>query len=314
MTRVFERGAIEAALPGVDLLSRIEAGFRDYSDGRCIVPPVGELVLEKGEVHIKYGCVRGEPYYVVKVASGFYGNPSLGLPSGNGMMLLFSQETGAPVAVLCDEGHLTDVRTAAAGAVAAKWLARREVARIGIIGTGLQARLQLAHLRPVVACRRVLAWGRDDRRLATYGDEMRGEGFEVETTRDPAEVGAACDLIVTTTASKQALLESVRPGTHVTAIGSDTPEKRELAGALLAEADLVVADSIEQSCLRGEIFRALDEGLLARGDLVELGEVIAGRTPGRTSDEEITVFDSTGVAVQDLAIAQALYEVLDSGR
>ncbi|MHC5066563.1 MAG: Rossmann-fold NAD(P)-binding domain-containing protein [Planctomycetota bacterium] len=310
MTQVFERKAIEAGLESINLLPRIEAGFVAYSEGRCIIPPVGELVMDKGEVHIKYGCVRGEPYYVVKIASGFYGNPELGQPSGNGMMLLFSQETGEPVAVLCDEGHLTDVRTAAAGAVGAKALAPKKVDRIGILGTGLQARLQLLQLMPVVDCRRVLAWGRNDAKLAAYAEEMRAADFEVETTDNAADIPSSCQLIVTTTTSTEPLLNQVEPGTHITAIGSDTPEKRELAGSILSAADLVVADSIEQCCLRGEIFQAMQDRSIARESLVELGDILGGKKPGRTADEQITVFDSTGVAVQDLAIAQAVYEKL----
>ena len=127
---------IKAVLPGIDLLTAIEAGFVAYSEGRCIVPPVGELLMDKGEVHIKYGCLTDDPFYIIKIASGFYGNPGLGLPSSNGLMLLFSQQTGELVCILLDEGHLTDLRTAVAGAISAKYLAPQPVRRIGIMGTG----------------------------------------------------------------------------------------------------------------------------------------------------------------------------------
>lgn len=312
MPRIAELDEIKAALADLDLLPAIEAGFAAYSQGRSNVPPVGELLMDRGEVHIKYGCIEGDSNYVIKVASGFFSNPARGLPTCNGMMLLFSQETGAPVAILLDQGHLTDVRTAVAGAIGAKYLAPRNVARIGILGTGVQARLQLEYLMPVVACREVLVCGRTPARLAACADDMARLGFRVETTAAPRDLGAECNLIVTTTASHapQIRAADLRPGTHVSAIGSDTPDKQELEAAVLARADLVVADSIPQCRLRGEIFKALEAGVLAEDGLVEIGGIIAGEAAGRGADHQITVFDSTGVAVQDIMIAPGVYEAL----
>lgn len=299
---------IERALEGLDLVPLIEEGFVAYSEGRAVVPPVGELILDEGEVHIKSGFIRGGRFYVVKIASGFYGNPSRGLPSGDGMMLLFDQETGRPVAALLDHGRLTDLRTAAAGAVAARYLAPSRVERIGVAGTGVQARLQVQHLKPITPCRALLAWGRDAGRLEAYRRYMASEGFEVEAARDPAELGARCNLIVTTTPATEPLLKAsdIRPGTHLSAIGSDAPHKQELDTGILARADLVVADSRAQCRLRGEIARALDAGAITPDRVVELGEVIASRAPRRADDTQITVFDSTGVAVQDIQIATAV--------
>jgi ornithine cyclodeaminase len=306
---------IKIALAGLDLLPAIEAGFMAYSQGRANVPPVGELLMDEGEVHIKYGCIEGDPYYVIKVASGFFSNPTLGLPSANGMMLLFSRETGEPTAILLDQGYLTDVRTAVAGAIGAKYLAPKSVARIGVLGTGAQARLQLEYLMPVVACREVLVCGRSPDRLAACAGDLEDLGFRVETTTAPADLGPACNLIVTTTTANTPLIHAadLRPGTHVSAIGSDTPEKQELEAAVLARADLVVADSIPQCRLRGEIFKALEAGVLHEDSLVEIGGIIAGEAPGRTADDQITVFDSTGVAVQDIMIARGVYEALAEG-
>ena len=314
--RVVTLDEIKGVLGGLDLLPAIEAGFVAYSQGRANVPPVGELLMDKGEVHIKYGCIEDDPYYVIKVASGFFANSALGLASGNGMMLLFSQETGEPVAVLLDQGHLTDVRTAVAGAIGAKYLAPRSVERIGILGTGVQARLQLEYLMPVVDCREVLVCGRTPDRLAACAADLQALGFQVQTTTAAGDLGPACNLIVTTTAAREALIHAadLRPGTHVTAIGSDTPEKQELETAVLALADLVVADSIPQCRLRGEIFKARSAGALGDEDgLVEIGSIAAGDAPGRTSDDQITVFDATGVAVQDIMIARGVYEALACG-
>lgn len=303
---------IKAVLPSLDLIPAIEEGFARYSAGRAVVPPVGELLLDKGEVHIKYGYLKGDDYYVIKIASGFYDNPSIGLPSGNGLMLLFSQETGELVSVLLDEACLTDTRTAVAGAIAAKHLAPSQVGCIGIVGAGTQGRMQLEHLKTVTDCRQVLVWGLDEGELARYRADMQAQNFQVETTRDAAEILGRCNLVVTATPATSPLLHAadLRPGTHITAMGSDTPEKQELEAAILGRADLVVADSISQCLLRGEIHHALREGQITQGDLVELGDLIAGKKAGRVSDEQITVADLTGVAVQDIQIAKAVFEAL----
>lgn len=301
-------------LPSLNLLPAIEAGFVSYSRDRAVVPPVGELILDKGEVHIKYGYIKDEKYYVIKVASGFYGNADMGLPTGDGLMLLFWQETGRLEAVLLDEGLLTDTRTAVAGAIAARHLAPRVVDRIGIAGTGVQARLQLRLLAGILDCRRVLVWGRGNKQLESYREDMGPEGWEIETTTDAADLPASCNLVVTTTPSRKPLFDAqnLRPGTHITALGSDTPDKQELDAGVLARADVVVADSVSQCVERGEIHRALEAGRIERSDVIELGDVISGRVDGRTSDEQITVADLTGVAVQDIKIAEAVYEAVTS--
>ena len=303
---------IKDALPSLDLIPAIEEGFVAYSSGRATVPPVGELILDKGEVHIKSGYIEGEDFYIIKIASGFYGNPSMGLPSGNGCMLLFKQSTGESAAILLDEGHLTDVRTAVAGAVAAKYCAPRKVERIGIVGAGVQARFQLEWLTRVSACRDVLVWGPLAEELENYERKMESRGFSVETTLDAAAILRTCNLVVTATPSKTPLLSAadLRPGTHITAVGSDTPDKQELDPEILAKADVIVADSLSQCRLRGEIHKALEAGRIREDRCVELGAVISGREKGRTSESQISVVDLTGVAVQDIKIATAVYRAL----
>jgi ornithine cyclodeaminase len=300
---------IREILPELKLLKSIEDGFRDYSEGKVVVPPVGELLMEKGEVHIKYGYVKEENFYVVKVASGFYGNPDLGLSSSNGLMLLFSQDTGQLLSILLDEGCLTDVRTALAGAVAARHLAPGKVDRIGIIGAGTQARLQLKYLKEITDCRDVYVWGRSTGELEEYCSDMEPEGFSITTTTRAADVPQNCNLIVCTTPSRKALLhwKDIRPGTHITAIGSDTPDKQELDPLILKHADIVVGDSLEQCALRGEIHQAMKAGSINNSKPVELGNVISGANPGRISDNQVSVADLTGVAVQDIRIASAVY-------
>jgi len=302
---------IKKALPSVNLMDEIEKGFVAYSRGNSVVPPVGELVFEDppGEVHIKYGYLKDDDYYVIKIASGFFENPKQGLPSSNGMMLMFSQKTGALIATLLDECYLTDIRTAVAGAIAAKYLAPKEVTRIGIVGTGVQARLQLEYLLPVTECRDVLLWGRGQGKLDACAADMTELGFTVATTLDAADIQASCNLIVTTTASRTPILKSkLQPGTHVTAMGSDTPDKQEVDAGILERADLVVADSVPQCLERGEIAQALKTNAISESEIVELGSIIAGDAEGRTSEDQVTVADLTGVAVQDIQISKAVFE------
>lgn len=310
MTQIISLEQIKEICLNIDFTPLIEEGFAAYSDGRVVVPPVGEMSFSAppGDTHIKYGYIKDDDRFVVKIASGFYDNPKHGLPSNSGLMLVFSQHTGILQTVLLDEGFLTDVRTAVAGRIAAKYLASSEIEAIGILGTGIQARLQVLHLRTLTRCRRVVAWGRSDENLETYRQALEREGFSVATTREAEEVAAVCNLIITATPSTSPLLcvDHIRPGTHITAVGSDTPQKQELDPLILGKADLVVADSIPQCLERGEIAKALGAGTLHEKQIVELGEIVSGRERGRTAKEQITVADLTGVAVQDIQIAKAV--------
>lgn len=300
----------------MDLTSVMEAGFVAYSDGKVVVPPVGELLFEEppGDTHIKYGYIRDDRVFVIKIASGFYGNAALGLPSSSGLMLVFSQKTGFLESVLLDEGYLTNVRTALAGRIAARYLAPKEVKAIGVFGTGTMARMQVTYLSTETDCRNIVAWGRSDDSLRRYCDDMAALGYHVTTTRDAREVAEACNLIIMTTPSTKPLLmaSQLQPGTHITAMGSDTPEKQELDSLILARADIVVADSIEQCQSRGEIFHAVSAGHIAAAQVRELGGLIRRGTRVRTSQDQITVADLTGVAVQDIQIAKAVCERLSS--
>jgi len=314
VTRIFDEETIRSALDPAEIVAPIARGFADYTAGRVDVPPVGLLHFEDppGDVHIKYGRVVGGDTYVVKVASGFYDNPSRGLPVSDGSMLLYDAATGELLAILLDRGWLTEVRTGAAGAVAAQHLAPAAVESIGMLGAGVQGRFQLRALAPVVACRRVLAWSRDPGRAAEYAAELSAEGWEVDVAATPQAVAAECSLIVTATPARAPLLQAgdIRPGTHITAMGSDSVGKQELDADVLAAADLVVVDSTSQAFHHGECAPAHEAGAITPADVVELGAVVAGTHPGRTSDEQITVADLTGVAVQDLVIAEAVYRRL----
>lgn len=316
MPKIFNLDQIKTALEEIDVTTAIEHGFVAYSRGEVVVPPVGELVFEDppGDVHIKYGYIKNDDHFVIKVASGFYNNTALGLPQADGLMLVFSQKTAQLECILLDECHLTNVRTAAAGAVAARYLAPGTVERIGVFGAGVQGRMQVQALLPITECRDVIVWGTGAEELEAYREAMAAHGLTIETTRTGDEIAATCDLIVTATPSHRPLLsaDQIRPGTHITAMGSDTREKNELDPAILAKADIVVADSIEQCLVRGEIFHALEAGALAEGDIRELGDIITDPELRRSSDSQITIADLTGVAVQDIQISKAVVEVLTS--
>ena len=316
--RIIKLDEINATLKTIDLLPIIEEGFSAYSAGRAVIPPVGELLFNDppGDVHIKYGYIKSDPYYVIKIASGFYHNAALGLPSSNGMMLLFSQRTGEAVGILLDEGRLTDLRTAAAGAIAARYLAPKNVLRIGILGAGIQARQQLRFLKQVTDCRQAIVWGLTQEEVDAYKTEMQLEGFEIETTLDPAALPHTCNLIVTVTPSRKPLLnaQDIQPGTHITAVGADTPGKQELETAIITAADRLVVDSISQVIERGECQHAFQAGLILSTDMVELGAVIAGHAPGRQNDDQVTIADLTGVAVQDIQITRAVYEAVTASK
>ena len=308
--KILTRQQIEEILPTLDLIPEIENGFLAYSEGKAIIPPIGEMILDKGEVHIKYGYLKNGENYVVKIASGFYEGPGSGQMISNGIMLLFSQQNGQPLCALLDEGLLTNIRTAIAGAIVAKNLAPAKVHKIGIVGAGTQARLQLSYLKNVVNCKEVLVWGIRREECQSYKTRMEKEGFVVNIADDVGQIQDQCKLIVTATPSYTPLLDvtHLKKGTHITAVGSDTPEKQELDPGILKRADLLVADSIEQCKKRGEIFKALASGFIEKSKPVELGQIISGKVAGRNSEEQITVADLTGVAVQDLAIASAVYQ------
>lgn len=297
-----------------DTVNSIEEGFVAFSRGDVIVPPVGEMLFKEqdGEAHIKYGFIKEDDYYVIKIASGFYKNRELGLSPNSGLMLMFSQKTGQLACILLDEGHLTNIRTAAAGAVAARHLAPREIERIGIMGAGFQGQLQLEYLKTVTDCRDVTVWGISDEELDKYKKNMEAKGFNIRTTFEAGDVADNCNLIVTATPSKKPLLtaDQIGKGTHITAVGSDTEYKIELDPGIPGKADVVVADSIAQSQLRGEIFQSRKAGTISDDRIVELGDVISAKSIGRTSDDQISVVDLTGVAVQDIQISKAVYEAL----
>lgn len=307
---IFNRREIEACLDETRVLSLIEEGFCLLSEGKVVVPPIGCMLFDdpKGEVHIKYGHIRRQDSYVIKIVSSF--------SSGNqGAMLIFCSHTGRLKAILHDEGYLTDIRTAAAGAIAAKYLAPKMVERIGIVGTGVQAFLQLLWLQKVVKCNEVIVWGRSRKNLERFALNPKLSSFAITPTQDLQFLTKHCNLIVTTTAANAPLLmaSDIRPGTHITAVGADSMGKQELAADIFSIADIVAVDSKTQCFAYGDCKLALQCGTLHHERVYELGEIIAQAALRRKDDQQVTVADLTGVAIQDIQIATALFETLTKG-
>ncbi len=296
------------------LIQCIEDSFTALSTGLATMPPVGHLGFDSppGDMHIKYGYIKNDPYYVIKIASGFYENHKVGLPNNNGMMLVFDAKTGKPECLLQDQGYLTDLRTALAGAVVAKHLGPANIQSVGVLGTGVQARMQLEMLQWVTDFKEVYAYGRSNNRLKDYQSEMSDKGFKVHLCKSPAEVAANTQLIVTTTASQQPLLhpQDIVPGTHITAMGADAPGKQELDPLILKEAALIICDSKEQCLHHGECGFAVKENLIGANQVIELGEVITNSF--KRSENDITVADLTGVATQDIKIASLVMNFSNS--
>ena len=303
---------IKERLKTADLIPLIEAGFVAYSNKQAVVPPVGELIFEDppGETHIKYGYIKEQKYAAVKIASGFYNNPKLGIKASQGVVLLFSQQTGELRCVLLDEGLLTDIRTAIASMITLKYLAPKKVDKIGIIGTGIMAKLQLAYLHQVSDCKEIVVWGRTPKNVLAYQDYFKDSSYRVHIAKDIASLAAQCQVIISTTFSKEALLQKahIQKGTHITALGSDTAEKIELSPKIIQMADIVVSDSLAQSQSRGEVYQARKANCLNTDRLIELGDLIKNPALGRQADNQITVADLTGVAVQDIMIATAIFD------
>ena len=302
---------IASLLSQINVHEAMKNAFIEYSKGNSEIPPVGELLFEDppGEVHIKYGYIKGGSHYVVKIASGFPDNQKLKMKPGQGMMLLFDINSGLPRAILIDDANLTDLRTGIAGAISSELLALQGIDSASIIGSGVQARYQIRCLVDLLPLRGIKIWARNAQKAKDLINDLRDLNVDIEFKDDLESLVKESKLIVTTTSSREPLIESdwVQPGTHITAVGSDTPEKCELEPKLLSRASVIVADSISQNKLRGEIHQALKVKCISENDLIELGELLDDKQEGRTDDQQISIADLTGVAVQDLVIAEAVY-------
>lgn len=300
------REVVQLDLATVDV---IEAAFAALVRGDVVMPPILSMALKEahGEVDVKTAYIPGVDGFAIKVSPGFFDNPKLGLPSLNGLMILLSARTGLVEAVFLDNGYLTDIRTAAAGAVAARHLAPAEVETAGVIGTGVQARLQIQAAHLVRPFRRVLVWGRNPTRAEACAADLRDMlGVDAEVAASPEALVRASQLVVTTTPSREPLIEAawLHGDLHITAMGSDQPGKTEIAPAALAAAGLYVCDRVSQCETSGEMRGALAAGLWTGGTPRELGEIVVN---GLSARPGCTICDLTGTGAQDTAIATHVF-------
>lgn len=292
-----------------DAVDCVEQGFTTLAGGGVVMPPIMTLPVpdHNGEVCVKTAYVPGIESFAMKMSPGFFDNPKLGLPSTTGLMVVFSSRTGLLQALLLDNGYLTDVRTAAAGAVAARHLARADASRVCIIGAGVQARMQLKAMTLVRNIKSAVIWARDSDKAEAAAASLRQElGIEIAVSTDIAQAVAGADIVVTTTPAADPVIKAdwLQPGQLVVAMGSDQEHKCELEPACLAKADLYVPDSLAQCAIKGELRSAIAAGLIAEDRrFADLGALTSGQAPGRQSDSDLIIADLTGTGVQDTAIA-----------
>lgn len=286
----------------------VEQAFHALATRAVIMPPIMRLdiVEHNGEIDVKAAYIPGVDSLAIKISPGFFDNPKLGLPSINGLMVLFSTRTGLVEALLLDNGYLTDIRTAAAGAVAAKYLARANSRKAAILGAGRQAQLQLEALTLVRDIESATLWARDLARAeATAAVLSKRLDIPVTACESVQQATASADIIVTTTPATEPLLhaEQVKAGQHITAMGTDAEHKNEIDPRLVANSKYF-CDRLSQVQALGELHHAIDSGLVeADASFPEIGQVIAQQVPGRADTDEITLCDLTGTGIQDTAIA-----------
>ena len=287
----------------------VEQAFASLSDGNVVMPPILSMPVHdhNGEIDVKTAYIRGLEQFAVKMSPGFFDNPKLGLASTNGLMVVFSSSTGLLEALLLDNGWLTDVRTAAAGAVAARFLSNPDSAVATIIGTGLQARMQLQAMLLVRDIREVYFWGRSADKAAKVAAEMsKSTGIPCHGVADAKTAVGKSDIVVTTTPATQPVFAAswLHPGLHVTAMGSDQETKNELEASCIPASDLYVPDRLSQCRAMGELRSAIvQETIAPDAEFSELGSIITGKAAGRETTSSITIADLTGTGVQDTAIA-----------
>jgi len=296
------------------LIPIIEEAFKSLALGKTTMPPILRLDIEKyhGESDVKAAYIDGLDSYAIKVASGFFNNPKLGLPSSNGLMILLDSQTGVLKSVLLDKGYLTDIRTAIAGAISVKYLSNLDSTKVGIIGAGIQARLQLESILLVRKIDTAHIWSRDSAKANEFCKELKHLKINLQVCNSPEDIMRKSDIVVTTTPSKSPLIKShwLKKGLHITAMGSDAEQKNELDPLIIKNCNYYIPDSLAQTKILGELHHAIDNKIVsANNNYNELGNVILNPNLGRQNRDDITVCDLTGTGVQDTAIARHTYKI-----
>ena len=310
---ILSQNEVKSCLPMSEAIRAVREAYIAFAKGRVKMPPVMHLDVSQynGEVDIKSGYIEDLGLIGTKIASGFYDNYKLGLPPGIAVIILMDLKTSMPVAIM-DGTYVTAYRTGAAGAVAAKALARKDSNIIGVVGAGTQARMQVLALREVFSLKKIKVWDINTTERDRYVEEMSEQlKIPIEPAEDVKNAVTETDIIVTVTPSRKALVmkEWIQEGVHINAIGADGPGKQELDPFIVKRADKVVVDSLNQCRIIGEIQHALADGLITEDDVyAEIGEILIGEKIGRETSEEITLFDATGLAAQDIAAANIVFK------
>ncbi|MFW9809133.1 MAG: ornithine cyclodeaminase family protein [Candidatus Thorarchaeota archaeon] len=306
---ILTQSEVKSCLSMREAIDAVKVAYSAFAKGRVQMPSVQHLDVHKynGEVDVKSGFVEDFGLIGTKIASGFYENLKKGFPPGIAVIVLLDLETSMPVAIM-DGTHITAYRTGAAGAVAAQVLARKNSSNVGIIGAGTQGRMQLLALQEIFDIKSVKIWDIEREMAERYEREM---SIDVQVVDTPNQVVPESDIVVTATPSRKALIgaDSIHEGLHINAIGADGPGKQELDPAIMTLASKIVVDSLAQCRRIGEIQHALREGLITDASIhAEIGEIINGEKVGREANQEITIFDATGLSAQDIAAAKIVYD------
>ena len=311
-TLLLRRSDIEGLLSPRDCMAAVENVFRLQGQGKIPAPGILGVSALRGGLHVKAGLLPGDRNCLVaKLNANFPGNNAhFGLPTIQGVIAVFDAENGVPLAIL-DSIDITLKRTAAASAVAAKYLARKDSSVATICGCGQQGRAQLRAVLLVLPLTKIYAFDVNEHAAINFRKELLPElKVDIELVRDLAGAIQKSDVCITCTTANESFVckEDVRPGTFIAAVGADAEHKQEIDPALIASAK-VVADSLQQSCAIGDVHHAIAHGLMRKEDIyAELSEIVAGQKIGRVADDEIIVFDSTGIAIEDAVAAAAVYE------
>ena len=302
------------------LIPVIEDAFKSLALGKTTMPPILRLDIAKyhGESDVKAAYIEGLDSYAIKVASGFFNNPKLGLPSSNGLMILLDSQTGVLKSVLLDKGYLTDVRTAIAGAIAAKHLSNKEASNAGIIGAGIQAKMQLEALLLVRKIKSANLWSRDSEKSKIFAENLKKTiNININLCETPHEVVNLSEIVITTTPSKSPIIKSewLKKGLHITAMGSDAEQKNELDPQIIKDCDLYIPDNQSQTSILGELHHAIKNGIISSEiEFNDLGKIILDPSLGRKNINDITIADLTGTGVQDTAIARHTFSISQEKR
>ena len=312
-TLLLKKEEVSTLIRMEDVIAAVEEAYRAFNSGQVVQPDYMSIHLPppRGEIDFKLCHYEVNDLISMKVSSGgFVNNPAEhGVPSGMGTILLFDARTGALSCVM-DGSLITGLRTGACGAVSVKALARKDAKRIASIGTGNQARMQVRAIREVMRIEQIHAWDSSPESLARYKADIESAyGIPVVMAGSARAAVEQADILITTTRGTGSLVQAawIKPGTHIVAIGTDQRGKQEFEPEIFRTAK-VVNDSIAQCTDKGETWHPLDKNIIAKQDIhAEIGEILLGKKPGRESDEEITMFDSTGMAIQDNTTAARIY-------